>query len=146
MHNVSRVVGNVNCRCGLDGCLTATPDLELLPDVDPVGIAQVVSCGQLRVGGIKLSSDTREGVTTLNGVRRCRGGTSTGSVVRTGAGCCYMLIRGGRLGVQLEPLPDVDPVRITQMVELSQTRVGGVELVGNAREGVTTLNGVGTSH
>ena len=48
--------------------------------------------------------------------------------------------------MQLEPLPDVDPVGVTQMVDLGQARVGGVELISNAGEGVTTLNSVGASY
>ena len=70
MNNVTRVVSsNVTSRRGLGSCLAAAPDLELLPDVNPVGIAQVVSCSQLSIGGVELGSDTGKGVTTLNGVR-----------------------------------------------------------------------------
>ena len=46
---------------------------------------------------------------------------------------------------QLEPLTDVNVVRVAQVVDLCQAGVRSVEPVSDAGKGVATLDGVGTS-
>lgn len=118
--------------------LTATTNLQPLANINLVRVVQVVGLGKTGVGGVELSSNSRKGISALDGVSCSRVGTSCSRALRSSR--CHL----ASLYPELQPLTDVDAVRVAQMVKLGEASVSSVELVGNAGQGVTTLDGVGT--
>lgn len=105
------------------------PELQPLPDVDAVRVAQAVKLGEASVSSVELIGDAGQGVTTLDSV-----GTGTSRLLRIaiGIGIFNFVAIALCLCPELQLLTHIDAVRVAQVVDLGQTGVGGVELVGDA--------------